>query len=124
MPEDENPLDHPTANRELYAQSAAFIRNNPDNCFYTTSEFLDPRDFEKAQLETRLAGLRRFLLIIVSENELPNAYVSYFDGKRWYSIDGADEISQKNFVLLSEFLTIQATSTPPPTLTAITVGPR
>jgi hypothetical protein len=133
LPEDEGPRDHPNANPEITRQTQAFIENSIytteggihiRNCLYTTSNFLDPDNVESARLENRLQGLRRFLLIIVSSTELPNSYVSYFDGTSWYSIDADDRISKENFELISELLTIQATATTPPTLTAITVGPR
>ena len=62
--------------------------------------------------ERRLLSLRRLLLVIRSCQERPNSYVSYFDGKTWYAIDGEDGISQKNFVLIAQFLTMQAATVP------------
>jgi hypothetical protein len=126
LPEDEDPRDHPNANPQITNEVQSFILNsaNTGACLYTTSDFLDPNDFDKAKREDRLAFLRRFLLVIVSDRELPNSYVSYSNGRQWYSIDSDDEISKRNFVLISDLLIIQATTTPPPSLTAITVGPR
>jgi len=63
------------------------------------------------------------MLIIESDHEIGGSYVSYFDGRKWYSIDQMDDISQKNFVLIGQFLTMQATvTTTPPPVPTISIG--
>jgi hypothetical protein len=79
---------------------------SPEWCLYTTTADLDLHSKSDLMHEARLMSLRRFLLIIVSESEPPNSYISYSDGKYWYSIASDDATSQDNFVLLGQFLTI------------------
>jgi len=57
--------------------------------------------------------LRRYILVVV-DDVLPidTPYVAYSGGGRWYYIASDDTVSQKNFHLLSLFLTMMAT---PPT---------
>jgi hypothetical protein len=99
------------------------VSTNDGICLYTIPDFLQMTNTEQVLEERRLLTLRRFLLVIRSSQERPNSYVTYFDGKIWYSIDADDEISQKNFVLVGQFLTMQAIATPPPPLTpTISVG--
>ena len=75
------------------------------------------------RLNRRLGSLRRYMLIIVDDQAPSNAYVSYFDRGKWYYIDGADETSQKNFNLISLFLTMMAIpSALPPISPTISVG--
>ncbi len=72
---------------------------------------------------TRLAELRRYILIITDNLPPTNAYVSHFERGIWYYIDGADLIFQKNFELVSLFLTMMAVpSTTPPITPTISVG--
>jgi hypothetical protein len=71
----------------------------------------------------QLGYLRRYVLIIRGEVPPANAYVSHFDHGEWYYIDGNDEISQKNFNLISLFLTMMAVpSATPPLSPSISVG--
>ncbi len=71
----------------------------------------------------RLAELRRYILIIVDDQAPADAYVSYFDRGHWYYIDHKDTISQKNFEVVSLFLTIMAVpGTTPPLTPTISVG--
>lgn len=61
-------------------------------------------------LNEKLGNFRHYMLIVVDDN-LPASnppYVSYYDGSRWYYINADDEISKKNFHLLSLFLTVLA----------------
>ena len=109
----------------IISNSGPAVSTNDRICLYTISNLLKMTNNEEILDERRLFSLRRLLLVIRSSQERPNSYVSYFDGKSWYSIDGEDEISQKNFVLIAQFLTMQATATPPPPLTpTIAVGSR
>jgi hypothetical protein len=73
----------------------------------------------------RLKSLRRYILIIQSDSPPPaDAYVSYLDHGKWYYIEREDQISQKNFQLVTLFLTIMAVpgATQQPLTPAITVG--
>jgi hypothetical protein len=51
---------------------------------------------------------------VVVDSHLPDepVYVSYTDGQRWYYIMKEDEVSQRNFQLVSLFMTMMAV---PPT---------
>jgi hypothetical protein len=70
-----------------------------------------------------LGHLRRYILVIHGSNPPANAYVAYFDHGEWYYIAGDDEISQKNFSLISLFMTMMAVpSTTPPLAPTISVG--
>lgn len=57
----------------------------------------------------RLGTLKRFMLVIV-DDEAPDGptYVSYSDGRRWYYIDRDDTVSERNFQLLSLFMSMMA----------------
>jgi hypothetical protein len=89
-----------------------------DNCSYMANiRRLDPT------LERQLNHLRRLLLIVRSDSPPPpDAYVSWRDDD-WYYIDGSDSISQRNFMLISQFMSIQSTVSATPSLTAVSVGP-
>ena len=74
-------------------------------------------------LERQLNHLRRLILIVRSEFPPPSdVYVSWKDDD-WYYIDGSDAISQKNFMLISQFMSVQSTVSAAPSLTAVSVGP-
>jgi hypothetical protein len=81
-------------------------------------------DKELANVNARLWALRRYMLIIKSDAPPPaNAYVAYFDRGLWYYIAGDDRISQKNFNLISLFLTVMAIPPAnPPLTTSISIG--
>jgi len=75
------------------------------------------------ELERELNHLRRLILIIRSDSPPPpDVYVSWRDDA-WYYIDGSDSISQKNFMLISQYMSIQSTVSAAPSLTAVSVGP-
>jgi hypothetical protein len=60
-------------------------------------------------INKRIGSLRRYVLIIVEDTPPSQAtYVSYSDGRRWYYIAADDTVSQKNFHLLSLFVTMMA----------------
>jgi hypothetical protein len=89
-----------------------------DNCSYMAST----RVFNPL-LERQLNHLRRLVLIIQSDSPPPpDAYVSWKDDY-WYYIDGSDSISQKNFMLIYQYMSIQSTVSSAPSLTAVSVGP-
>ncbi len=70
-----------------------------------------------------LGFLRRYILIIQSDSPPSEAYVSYFFNGTWYSIAADDAVSQKNFTLISLFLTMMAIpSAVPPLSPVINVG--
>ena len=81
-------------------------------------------DNELATVNYRLWELRRYVLIIESDTPPPaDAYVAYFDHGLWHYIDGGDKISQKNFNLVSLFMTVMASPpTSAPLSTSITIG--
>lgn len=71
----------------------------------------------------RLGQLRRYILIIKADHAPANAYVAHFDHGEWYYIDGSDYTSQKNFGLISLFMTMMAVPpTTPPLSPTISVG--
>jgi hypothetical protein len=77
---------------------------------------------EYVKSNARLGHLRRYVLIIKGTPP-PDAYVSYFDRGTWYYIAGDDDISQKNFNLISLFMTMMAIpSATPPLSPSINVG--
>jgi len=77
---------------------------------------------EYVKSNARLGHLRRYILIIQGAPP-PDAYVSYFDRGTWYYIAGDDDISQKNFNLISLFMTMMAIpSATPPLSPSINVG--
>ncbi len=69
----------------------------------------DILDGDYITINRRLGFLRRYILILVSNGppDIP-VYVSYFDRGRWYYIAQDDPVSQKNFHLLSLFMTMMA----------------
>jgi hypothetical protein len=70
------------------------------------SDVLDP---EHLNMNGRLGTLRRYMLIVVSDDAPSDpTYVSYYADDRWYSIMKDDAVSQKNFQLLSLFMTMMA----------------
>lgn len=86
---------------------------------------VDFLDDEHIKLNNWLGFLRRYILIIVDDQPPPAAaYAAYqADNGRWYYIDGADSVSQRNFHLLLLFMTMMAIPSPTPPLTpTISVG--
>lgn len=82
----------------------------------------DVRDYKATKLERRLAHSRRFLLIVEDDSVPGNAYVSYRHQGKFYYIAGNDEVSQRNFMLLSQFTVMQATPSPSALTPTISVG--
>lgn len=93
-----------------------------------TRVYLPPnpeRQFDDFVNVNRVLGqLRRYILIIESDVLPPaDAYVAHLEHGKWYYIDGNDVVSQKNFNLVSLFMTMMAVPpTTPPLSPAITVG--
>ena len=71
-----------------------------------------------------LGRLRRYILIIHSDSLPADPYVAYFDHGEWYYIARDDQISQKNFQLITLFMTIMAVpgAAQQPLTPAISVG--
>jgi len=86
----------------------------------------DPRIFQANDFirgNRRLGEHRRYILIVTDSHPPINAYVAQLYQSKWYYIDGDDEISQRNFQLISLFMTIMAVPPSSPPLTpAISVG--
>ena len=93
-----------------------------EDCLYLTHTppvSVDERDEERV-----LNHLRRYILIVNSPSAPPmDAYVSWQDRGIWYYIMGDDRVSQQNFTLIAQFMTIQSTVPPNQSLTAVSVGP-
>jgi hypothetical protein len=68
----------------------------------------DVLDDENVSLNRRLGLLRRYILIVVANAQPLSTYVAYADRGRWYYIAADDPVSQKNFHLLSLFMTMMA----------------
>ncbi len=110
----------------LYNSDPALFRL--DKCFFNqdTPFIYAPNnvtDEDFVLYNNRLEGLRRYILIIHSDSLPADAYVAHFDRGEWYYIAGDDEISQRNFQLITLFMTIMAVPGGTQPLTpAITVG--
>lgn len=127
LPTDEDSKDHPDWHDDK-GKAASLVSDverrikdsKSDDCLYTYSE--DPVDPH----EQYLGGLHRYLLIVESDSAPASSFASYFDERRakWFYIDADDEISQKNFALIAQFLTMQATPPGPPLTPTISVGGR
>lgn len=84
----------------------------------------DMLDDYHIKINRRLGHLRRYILIVVQDKPptIP-IYAEYSYGGNWYYIAGNDTVSQKNFRLLSLFLTMMAIPSQTPPLTpVISVG--
>jgi hypothetical protein len=129
LPESENPGDEASPPQNQAAEAAKIDREvsnwierpQADVFVYDPSGRISPEDFVRGN--RRLGFLRRYILIIVDDQPPANAYVSHFAEGKWYYIAGDDEISQKNFDLVSLFLTMMAIpSAVPPIAPTISVG--
>lgn len=127
LPETEAPGDNPSSEtakgREEDERMANWIKASPDNIYIHEQKPLPVRD-EYIKLNQRLGSLRRYILVVMGD-QLPtnSVYVAYFDRGKWYYIAGDDTISQKNFDLISLFLTMMSVPSPvPPLAPVINVG--
>lgn len=95
-------------------------------CLYTTDVRGAVADDQFLENEQRLRRLRRYVLIIKSAAPPPaDAYVRTNYNGVYHWIDGDDAISQTNFALIAQFLTMQALPSEIPPLTpTISVGPK
>lgn len=126
LPEDENPGDQNLKPREIAEQDAvvAWLKRTQDDPPYLYPlPRLDFTDVELIRGNFRLGALRRYILIIMDDHAPADAYVAHFEHGRWYYIARDDVTSQKNFNLISLFLTMMAIpSTTPPISPTISVG--
>ncbi|WP_159013986.1 hypothetical protein [Acidisoma sp. S159] len=94
----------------------------PDNLYHN---FTDPYGPAAKEIENSLELSRRYILIITSatspQEALPEEpiYVSFRSNGVWYFISSDDDVSKRNFALISEFMSIMAipSQTPQPTPT-------
>lgn len=124
----EDTSDSPALDRDgrIYRASSiiySFIKNSEKmsnhafRCLYTASMFSDMKNYDEILNEYRLSTLRRYVLIIKEPSCPADTYVSYSDDTGCYYIDPTDDISKKNFILITLFLTMQAV---PPTSAPLT----
>jgi hypothetical protein len=125
LPEEENEGDESVPpNSKAYSDKldqliTRYIEGGNDLLLYDEPCTVDDYYYRN----TRLGVLRRYLLIIKGDQAPSNAYVSYLDQGQWYYIDGDDHISQKNFDLITLFLTMMAVPAAlPPISPTISVG--
>jgi hypothetical protein len=114
--DDRTPYSYETADPNPAADPAKAQLANPGQV-----DFLDE---EHVRMNAWLGKMRRYMLIVVDDH-LPSKapYVAYSDGDHWYYIDAGDKISQKNFQLVTLFLTMMAIPSQSPPLTpTISVG--
>ncbi len=128
LPETENPLDNPWR-RGKEAQEAKIDQDvsdwiqGPGNDLFVYEPATNISDEDYIRGNRRLGLLRRYILIVVDDVPPANAYVAHESQGKWYYIDGNDAISQRNFDLVSLFLTMMAIpSAVPPLSPAINVG--
>lgn len=125
-PADEKPFhsaDDQKEDQRVTDEVIAFLEKHPKSPYVYISGPADTTGNDFVKGNERLGHLRRYVLVIVSNEPPPDAYVSHFYHGQWYSIAGDDEISQKNFDLISLFMTMMAVpSTTPPVGTSISVG--
>lgn len=97
--------------------------NNGEKPFVYEPMNRDAYGYDYSRGNRALGLLRRYVLIIHGDSLPKNAYVAHFDRGEWFYIANDDEISQKNFDLISLFMTMMAVpSTTTPVGTSISVG--
>lgn len=93
-------------------------------CIFSYPFIGNKAPFSMQKTSYLLGKLKRFILVVTSNHKLENAFTSWQRNGTYYSIMSDDYISQRNLMLISQFLTIQATSTPTPSLTTISPSGR
>ena len=120
LPRSEDPADNPGVPEQINADVSRWIENGKNlNVYDSKPGSID----DYLARNYRLGTLRRYILIIMDDHPPANAYVSHFDHGTWYYIDAGDRVSQRNFDLISLFLTMMAIpSALPPISPTISVG--
>jgi hypothetical protein len=108
LSETEGPEDDPKKDSKIDERVTRWITEHPDGRFLYEPQSPVAGLDEFMRGNRRLGHLRRYILIIVSAAPIAGAYVAHYDHGLWYYIDAADEVSQKNFDLISLFLTMMA----------------
>jgi hypothetical protein len=125
-PGDDRPAKTPedaTINKAITDTIIDWLKKHSDDPVVYLPKRDDTLGDDFVRVNKRLADLRRYILIIHSNNAPANAYVAHFDHGDWYYIDADDTISQKNFDLVSLFLTMMAVpSATPPIAPVISTG--
>ncbi len=125
LPQSEDPADNPATtleDKQIDSALTSWLTSGKSPILYDTTSSKVSVD-EYLKMNHRLGSLRRYILVITSAVPPVGAYVSYFTNGQWYYIDGADEISQKNFNLIALFLTMMAIPSAVPQVTpTISVG--
>jgi hypothetical protein len=123
LPQSEDPADNPEVPQPIELDVSKWVSNIPkgNSRFVYDAKTLQLDDY--LTRNRRLGLLRRYILIIKDDYAPSDAYVSHFYQGIWYYIDANDQISQKNFDLISLFLTMMAIpSALPPISLTISVG--
>lgn len=120
LPRSEDAADNPGIPEQINEDVSRWIENGQNlNVYDSKPGSID----DYLARNYRLGTLRRYILIIMDDHPPANAYVSHFDHGTWYYIDAGDRISQRNFDLISLFLTMMAIpSALPPISPTISVG--
>jgi hypothetical protein len=126
-PNDESIDKYPNVNEyevdTIRHELSAWLDKHSERPFLYEPEHADPYGDDYVKVNRVLGLLRRYILIIHSNNAPANAYVAYFDRGEWYYIDADDATSQKNFDLIALFMTMMASPpTTPPLSPTISVG--
>jgi hypothetical protein len=96
----------PNGDRDYPSDTALWVRKT--NCYLYT-RWLGSEDYSRAHDERELGYLRAYLIVETSKEPPSNAYVSVQarDGT-WYSVSKDDKISQSNFALIAQIMTMRA----------------
>lgn len=122
---------NPAAENPYYIRADEQIENGLksgayNKCPITLSDSMNPASYWDSILEATL-GVKRAFILIIRDSRPPaqEPYVSIHRGSEWFYIAKNDAISQRNFALLGQILTMQAVpSQTPPLSPSIIVGPR
>ena len=93
--------------------------NKNHNCIFSYAGDSKSILSENRDLVTDLSQLKRLILVVKSNDYQPGSFAHWSENGVYYSVMSDDYISQRNLMLVSQFLTIQATSTPTPSVTTI-----
>lgn len=127
LPSDEHDGEDPVIDRkknddlQTTNEVVQWLQTHQNPFMYKEPNRISWGDFSKGN--QKMGYLRRYILIVHSAVPPINPYVSYFIRGEWYYIARDDEISQKNFNLISLFMTMMAVPSATPALApTIAVG--